>query len=373
MIKRLLTRIYQSSPKSVVEGLRSLASPKTSAPQLNSVLDGIVGSSAFPTLTALSISRISKDPWLIAGDPETTSRIAADLRSRGVLVEERAAAWGDTMDTMISDGKENVALCLVPSAREHWETVSALKRRLGSRLFLITELLLPYTLLSFLQSRLDYHVKEFERILGFYLGEKFFGGPLEKLEALFSLRGRSVIEFGPCDGGQTAGLVHLGAAAITCIEARAENAAKTRAAAEVFHWEQVRVIMDDFHNADATKYGRFDLAFAHGVYYHSIASFVFLENLRSLSDNIFLGGYCATDDLPASPWLDLTHENRTYRVKEYRENDIYTGGVNRVSYFFHGDDLIRFFTERGHRVQVISDQVEKRNAGRFLRLFIQAP
>ena len=49
--------------------------------------------------------------------------------------------------------------------------------------------------------------------------------------------------------------------------------------------------MDDFHNADAHKYGRFDLAFAHGVYYHSFAPFLFFENLISLSDNIFIGGY----------------------------------------------------------------------------------
>ena len=126
--------------------------------------------------------------------------------------------------------------------------------------------------------------------------------------------------------------------------------------------------MDDFHNASAATCGRFDLAFAHGVYYHSIAPFVLFENLRTLADAIYLGGYCATDELPASPWVELNYEGRTYRVKKYLEVvDHFTAGVNPIGYYFAAEDFMRFFTERGHQVTVIADEAREGPAGRYLR------
>lgn len=70
-------------------------------------------------------------------------------------------------------------------------------------------------------------------------------------------------------GFPEAGLINLGANCVTCIEARAESFIKTMVAKYAFRWDNVHLVMDDFHNADNLKYGRFDLAFAHGVYYHS--------------------------------------------------------------------------------------------------------
>jgi 16S rRNA A1518/A1519 N6-dimethyltransferase RsmA/KsgA/DIM1 with predicted DNA glycosylase/AP lyase activity len=90
-----------------------------------------------------------------------------------------------------------------------------------------------------------------------------------------------VIEFGPLEGCLTAGLVKLGVKSLTCIEARAENAIKTLVACHAFDWKNVKLVMDDFHNVNQFKYGTYDLVFAHGVYYHSLAPFLFLENLRS--------------------------------------------------------------------------------------------
>jgi len=334
------------------------------------VLREVLDSPALPRIFAHAMGRVDGAPLVLAGDD---NRFAGALEKSTPprTPEWRTWRWGDGPEPLAAGEPGRVVLCLVPSTAGQWTEVAALKRRLGARLTLLPELLLPYTRITFLLGKLGYYISDLDRLTQHYTGDWLFG-KLEQLDACWPIAGRSIIEFGPFDGGQTAALVRLGAASITCIEARAENVTKTRTAAEVFGWSQVRVIMDDFHNADATKYGRFDLAFAHGVYYHSVAPFVFLENLCSLAPVIFLGGFCATDESPATPWIELAHEGRTYRAKEYRECDDFTAGVNSTAYFFHGDDLLRFYTERGYAVKVIADEPKDVTAGRFLRFLAEA-
>src|SRR5262249_42798225 len=116
--------------------------------------------------------------------------------------------------------------------------------------------------------------------------------------------------------------------------------------------------------------GTFDLAFAHGVYYHSVAPLLFFENLLSLSPNVFLGGFCATDDRPAYEYDLLEHGGHLYRAKVYQEMvGRFTAGVNNTAYFLHGEDLMDFFRHQGCDVTVLSDEVtaEDQPAGRYLR------
>jgi hypothetical protein len=125
-------------------------------------------------------------------------------------------------------------------------------------------------------------------------------------------------------------------------------------AKQALGWEKVRVVMDDFHNCHAATYGRYDLVMAHGVYYHSIAPFLLLENVCSLSDAIFVGGFCATDALPAWDWLTLEHDGRSYRAKKYHEVEHFMAGVNSYGYFFAPEDLLRFFHERGFETRILA-------------------
>jgi hypothetical protein len=194
------------------------------------------------------------------------------------------------------------------------------------------------------------------------VGKDYFG-PLDKLNAAFPLAGKRVIEFGPMEGAQTAGLLHLGAQSVTCIEARAVSFIKTMIACYCFGWDRVKLIMDDFHNADRNKYGEFDLAFAHGVYYHSMAPFLFFENVMSLADNIFIGGYCTAENAPPSPpstleysFETLEYEGKKYPVKKIRIGNSYNSAVNLHGYHFDRNDLLNFFRERGYEVTVIRDE-----------------
>jgi hypothetical protein len=375
MVTRILSELYQDSPRKNVEKLLNRLSGKTGAPPRpeppkNKVLDPILRSKSLPLVLAHALKKRGAKQVTFAGEPDAAfSELPALLSADGRTVRLQNWSWNDSVNALKAEGDEIVVLTLLPSENDEWETVRRLKQALGTKLVLIFELLLPYTRVSYLQGKLDYFIQDLDRLLAIYLGELFYG-QVDEVDKVVPFKGKSVIEFGPFDACQTAGMVNLGVGSLTCIEARPENLTKTRTACEVFGWDNVKVIMDDFHNADALKYGRFDLCFAHGVYYHSIAPFVFLENLRTLSDTIFLGGFCATDELPNSPYLELPYEGRTYKVKQYRESTNFTAGVNRYGYYFVKEDLIRFFEERGHKVQVVADQVKDQYAGKYLKLLI---
>ena len=129
--------------------------------------------------------------------------------------------------------------------------------------------------------------------------------------------------------------------------------------------------MNDFHDVNSDKYGKYDLVFAHGVYYHSISPFLFLENIVSLGDNIFIGGFCATEDNPVGEFEILEYNGSKYRVKKYVESSDFTAGINTFGYFFHKDDLIKYFALQGYKIKVISDSLEDITAGIFLRFLAQ--
>jgi hypothetical protein len=89
---------------------------------------------------------------------------------------------------------------------------------------------------------------------------------------------------------------------------------------------------------------------------------------------VFVGGFCATDSRPVGPWQRLTHRDRTYAAKRFDEVPSHmTAGVNAIGYFFHPDDLTRWFRDQGCDVTVLSDEQSSVTAGRYLRLLATRP
>ncbi|MBZ5627863.1 MAG: hypothetical protein LAO06_03260 [Acidobacteriia bacterium] len=349
LLFRLAQAAYTRSPQANLRRLAQKLSPNHAAPMQADrydPLDDLLQCRSLPALLNLQLKRLPGQSALaLAVDDNHALASLAGSKLRIVR-------W-NWQDEVSAAPAENVVVAATPTRPEHWQAITRLKKQNPGRVFTLPELLLPFAQITLLKSKLDYILPSVDDALSYYLGERFFG-PLEELNARYSLQGKRVLEFGPLDAFQTAGLVHLGAK-VDCIEARPNNAIKTRSAAEAFGWP-VRIFLDDFHNADASKYGRYDLAFAHGVYYHSIEPFVFLENLASLADNIFVGGYCA-DGWPADDSeteVRLEHEGATYRAHPYVEAHSYDAGVNAYGYFFHSDDLAQFFRRKGYAIDVIS-------------------
>jgi hypothetical protein len=354
--KRIVKGLFHAIGLEVYRRPRDTHQPENGAAPAGEVNQVMPDVSRDEGLQGLVASRVGHPLLRLGG--------AADLVRYSFLGGE-AIEW-EWDEGVALPGTAQVFICSTPATAEHWRVIRALKLKHGARIVGAQELVLPFTAISFAQSKLNYFAKTLADIAPTYLGQKWHG-PLDRLNELFPLAGKRVIEFGPFDGGQTAGLVHHKVSELVCIEARAENFIKTLIAKETFGWDNVRLVMDDMHNADAVKYGRFDLAFNHGVYYHATAPFVLLANLVSLSDNIFLGGFVLRDDAPCEA---VEYEGERYRVQAYEELEgWFTAGINPTSYYFHPDDLTKFFSARGYRITVMDDEESEWGSKRFYRFF----
>lgn len=299
---------------------------------------------------------------VLLGNAEQLAFLGPAFSERGPSINGIEWNWESGTDLGPVPDDAQIILCHLPKNETQWRIVRELKARYGSRVIGIQELVLPFMTIYEAQLALTYAVKTVEKISPFYTGQQFFG-PLAELNEVFPLAGKRIIEFGPMEGAQTAGLVKLGAQSVTGIEARGGSFIKTMIASYCFNWKNVELVMDDFHNADKQKYGTFDLAFAHGVYYHSFVPFFFLENLLSLSDNIFIGGYCLPDSLTPRPSTSsapytletLEYEGRKYTVKKTQIGNTYNSAATEYAYHFKRKDLLDFFQDRGYELTVLYD------------------
>ncbi len=303
---------------------------------------------------------------VLVGDEDilVAVKAAQDRRGGGPLVFMPADLVG--MQTFRNpDPTACVVYCHIPATGENWQAYcTALAHSVAIPLL---ELLLPFTQLLQNMHRLEYYVRDFDEMLEILFGT-IRRPEIEALDKIQPLVGKRVVEFGPADGYHTAAAIHLGAKSIDCVEARSENIIKQTVMKNVMGWDHVNLHMLDFHLADAQRFGRFDVAMAHGVLYHSLAPFLFLNNLVEMADSIFIGTFCCTDELPEGKYEILEHGGRTYRVKRTLEADRMVNGMNSWSYFLHKDDLQDFFRDRGFIVTVTSDEERNQVSGNYTRL-----
>lgn len=367
---------YQRSPQENLEALRNKLNARLNPNQqqvgdnqrvdeANAVIPDLWNQLPYQEFIAHQL-HIHKQPIVLLGNLEQINILSEILANKNIQVNTLEWDWQEPINLNGLPEDSQLVICHIPLSEYEWNVIQQLKEKYLNRLTSIYELVLPFTLLPMAQSSLDYYVKNLAEITSYYLGETYFR-PIDKLNDVFPLAEKRVIEFGPLEGCLTAGLVKLGVKSLTCIEARPENAIKTLVACYSFGWKHVELVMDDFHNVNHLKYGTYDLVFAHGVYYHSLAPFLFLENLCSLSENIFIGGFCATDELPEGDYEQLEYSGQKYRAKIHKEVDYFTSGVNPIGYFFHKEDLMKFFKERNYEVIVISDEDAEIAAGNYLR------
>src|SRR5262245_39138588 len=318
----------------------------------NLVVPNIWARPGYGDLIASRIDPASPEVILL-GDPDQIDFLKPGIERRGPKATGIVWNWDQNFDS-IPTGR-TIVLCKLPLTESNWRVVRALKQRFGSRVVGIQELALPFTTIHQAQASLTYSVENFEELTNYYLGKDYFGDFFPELNAACPLAGKRVIEFGPMEGAQTAALVNLGAS-VTCIEARAVSFIKTMIAQYCSNWRNVTLVMDDFHNADDRKYGRFDLAFAHGVYYHSISPFFFFENLMSLSDNIFIGGYCIGPEYRGTDLEELEYEGRKYPAKRIAIGNTYNNAVNEYAFHLRNVDLLDFFRTRNYDLNVMVDE-----------------
>lgn len=252
-----------------------------------------------------------------------------------------------------------------------YDAAAALRERFPGRVFTAFGLLSGACLFWSLSRLVGFHT-DHDKMLGWVTsGRNGLMPGLAELDRAFPLKGARVIEFGPLDGAMTAGLLHLGAAEVTTVDIRMVNALKVLSAAQMFGWpNRVRVVLEDMHMVDASTHGRYDLAVAHGVYYHSADPFRFLSNVTSLSDTVYLGGYCANPRRLPRPLAELEYGGHVYRVQPYDDPLASSGaGAHATGYYFVADDLLALMRRFGFESEILemAETGAEKRAGYYMR------
>ena len=125
------------------------------------------------------------------------------LVREGKKVSVAAWAWNAQVDLDNFPADAPIVVCQTPATGSRWWAFHQLKQRYGRRLTGLSELTLPFGLLEKAANLLPY-AEPLDRVLSYYRGENYLG-PFDALQKIFPLRGKTVIEFGPMDGSQTAG------------------------------------------------------------------------------------------------------------------------------------------------------------------------
>lgn len=280
--------------------------------------------------------------------------------------------WNFDKDMCLDEisSKDLIVIARDANNASEWEVTSHIRTSAPCEVVSFKQLLLPFLQIKSAMSKYLYHFDTFDEVISRYLG--FQDWALCKMvNNIYPIKDKTIIEFGPWEGYATATLVALGAGSINCIEGRSENVIKVNAAKHALGWDQVSVVMDDFHNSESRGLGKYDLAFCHGSYYHTIATMIFLDNLISLSDNIYMGGFCATDSLPDGDYRLLSYNDETFRAKRYMEGGNCLAGMFDHGYFLHKDDLIRFFRMNGFNITIMTEDQTCETAGCYIRFMAQ--
>ncbi|MGE3272213.1 MAG: class I SAM-dependent methyltransferase [Chloroflexota bacterium] len=306
---------------------------------------------------------------VIVGRSRDAEMLADALRTSGRTVSLTGA---EALAGALAQASAGADIVVVEPAAtpDAYELVHRLRFEQGRRAFTADQLLGGAALFEAINQLVGVYVQPLSKALGYMAGDPVWD-PIVRLAQREPLAGKRVVEFGPLDGCMTGSLVASGVASVTCVEVRLANVLKVLVARQMLGWQNVDLVIDDMHNVDGNAYGTFDVVVAHGVYYHSSAPFRFLENLTTLGDTIFLGGYCADPDQPRAPLVTLRHGEYTARAQPFREKLANDGaGVHAAGYYFVPADLIRLFEGWGFDVETVDLETVpvERQASQYLRL-----
>ena len=106
---------------------------------------------------------------------------------------------------------------------------------------------------------------------------------------------KTVIEFGPLEGGNSIILESLGIKKNIAIEGHRENYIKCCVIKNLLNLDRTSFIFEDAMNVDKLKLGNFDCAFVAGLLYHLKEPHLFIEKLSGICNSIILSTHYSSD------------------------------------------------------------------------------
>jgi Protein of unknown function (DUF1698) len=176
---------------------------------------------------------------------------------------------------------------------------------------------------------------------------------------LFDISGKSVLELGPLEGGQTFALHNIGAKTITAVEANSRAFLKCLIVKELFDLVRVKLLFGDFVKYLETTGDHFDIIFASGVLYHMSEPLKLLYLIKQHTNQCYLWTHYFDQSA-----LDRTESGRFGEVLNIEYNgyhcDAYpqyygdaldqlqfAGGNSRSSLWLDRNDILSFLSYIG--------------------------
>lgn len=318
---------------------------------------------AVAAAVAASLGRKDQTIRLIGSTPYA-DLLARQLGHDGYSVERIHWSYQTAVPP---EGLGTGILCEIPVSFSDWAVCASVTSdgavepiwRIGLRWSVLQEMLSIYEYnCSSLSDLIDVYRGRSEKLVGHRYNSR-----LERVERFFPLSGKTIIEFGPSDGNQTADLLGVGACHVLAVEGRPENIIKLLVAKWAMGWQNFEVILDNFQTPGAWATRRYDFVYAQGVYYHCQNPLIFLDMLTRLGNTIFIGGWVASDKKPTSPWISLEHDGVAYRAKVYTESYHFLSGLAAQSYMLERSEIERFLVARGFVIKYCDTTADENGLG----------
>jgi hypothetical protein len=191
-----------------------------------------------------------------------------------------------------------------------------------------------------------------------------------------NVKGKSILELGPLEGGHTYMLEKMGAESIVAIEANAKAFLKCLIIKEILGLKHAQFLCGDFLKYLETKPPRFDAVIASGVLYHMAEPVALIEKISNVADAVYIWTQYYDDErikrLPARKRNFAAHEkaeHRGFAHTQHRHEYIasfslssFYGGNQGHSHWLSKDDILGALKHFGFkRIEIQFDQPEAEN------------
>jgi len=183
--------------------------------------------------------------------------------------------------------------------------------------------------------------------------------------------GKTVIEFGPLEGGNSIIMEKLNAKSITALEGHRENFIRCCVIKNLFQLNRTTFYFDDVMRATVEKYGTYDLGFIAGLLYHLEKPHLFLSHVSTMTDAIIVSTHYADEESPSpdAAVMEIHHNGVAYQGKEFREGVGPSSGLQPVSFWPFKKDLLNMIKNSGYKkITVINDLIDEKTKYRLIYL-----
>jgi hypothetical protein len=201
------------------------------------------------------------------------------------------------------------------------------------------------------ESRFEYHGGEFGGRVNDYRSAEITILNHPALHGAIDLAGKTVLELGPLEGGNTMLLVTKGASHVMAVEGRVENYVKCCVIKNLYGLGSATFALDDVRNVTLERYGRFDVALVAGILYHLDNPAAVLGNVGRMVDTVVVATHVAGDTSPSAdaPEVEIEMEGRKYSGRPYSEGSLTDphSGLQPMSFWPYEPDLLEMIRDAG--------------------------